>query len=66
MGPMGSRQGQSLPLLPVVPLAASLVVGLRAENIWRGCRRPIPCAGEAILLLACQALFPVTAERPAR
>ena len=68
MGTMGSRQGQSPPLLPVVPLAASLVVGLRAENIWRGCRtpRPISCGGKAALLLACQALSPVTAERVAR
>jgi hypothetical protein len=33
MGPMGSWQGQSLPLLPVVPLAASLVVGLRAQPL---------------------------------
>jgi hypothetical protein len=61
MGAVGSREGQSLPLLPVVPLAASLVVGLRTEPLWRGCRTPGPisCGGKAALLLACQALSPM-------
>jgi hypothetical protein len=61
MGSMGCRQGQSLPLLPVVPLATPLVVGLRSEPLWRWCRAsgPLPCGGKAALLLACQALSPV-------
>jgi hypothetical protein len=58
---MGCRQRQSLSLLPMVPLAASLVVGLRAEPLSRRCRIPgrVSCGGEVALLLACQALSQV-------
>jgi len=75
---MGSRQRQSLSLLPMVPLAAPLVVGLRVEPLSRRCRIPGPlwgrcpiprsisCRGKAALLLACQALSPVIGQRVAR
>jgi hypothetical protein len=68
MGPLGSRQRQSLPLLQTVPLATPLVVGLRAEPLYGGCGTlgVASCSAKTALLLACGALSPVTAERPAR
>jgi len=68
MGSMGPRQRQSLSLLPMVPLAAPLVVGLRRGLLWGGCRIPGPlsCRGKAALLLACQALSPVIGQGVAR
>jgi hypothetical protein len=68
MGPMGSRSRQSLSLLPMVPLAAPLVVGLRAGRPWprRRIPGPISSGGEAVPLLACQALSLVTGHHVAR
>ena len=58
MGPRRLGQRQPLSLLPTVPLAAPLVVGLRRALLWGGCRirGRISCGGKAALLLACQAL----------
>jgi len=68
MGPMGSRQRQSLPLLPLVPLAAPLVVELRARPLSRRCGilKLVSCRGEAALLSASQALSLVVGQRVAR
>ena len=68
MGPRRLGQRQSLSLLPMVSLAAPLVVGLRARPLWRRCpiSRPISCRGKAALLLACQALSLVMGRRVAR
>jgi hypothetical protein len=54
MGPRRLGERQSLSLLPMVPLAATLVVGLQAGLLWRRCRIPGPifCGGKAALLLA--------------
>ena len=67
-GRWGSGRGQYLSFLPVVPLAAPLVVGLRPGTLSASCRIPGPISwgGRAALLLACQALSVVVGHRVAR
>jgi hypothetical protein len=54
MGPRRLGERQSLSLLPMVPLATPLVVGVRAEFLWHRCQtpRPIFCGSKVALLLA--------------